>query len=244
MQMNPQSFLSGTQYPSVTLGSVHMYATPTTQYMPAQTTHYNANSHHHQVCLNYRLILIIISYPLIITIFSTGNPRFTSSTTSSSKCTKSVCEFPTSLSLTSNWATGSTRTDTCLCSSQLRIWARANECHGFANEPCTTTSSNYNDPAAIPPRTAHAATNTFKHSKVYKELNLNQRIRLNVYQCFRPATSGTESGGGTPTSVNPANPLNLSNEELKQSLTRQLEYYFSRENLARDAYLVSRSIFL
>ncbi len=56
---------------------------------------------------------------------------------------------------------------------------------------------------------------------------------------FRPATSGTESGGATPTSVNPANPLNLSNEELKQSLTRQLEYYFSRENLARDAYLVS-----
>jgi len=57
---------------------------------------------------------------------------------------------------------------------------------------------------------------------------------------FRPATGASESGAGTPTSLNPANPLNLSNEELKQSLTRQLEYYFSRENLARDAYLVNQ----
>ncbi len=59
MQMNPQSYLGGTQYPNVTLGPVHMFATPTTQYMQtAQTTHFNANSHHHQASCRVEFTLV------------------------------------------------------------------------------------------------------------------------------------------------------------------------------------------
>ena len=59
----------------------------------------------------------------------------------------------------------------------------------------------------------------------------------------RPSTAGggssSESGGATPTGA-PANPMNLPLEELKLRLLRQLEYYFSRENLAHDTYLMSQ----
>ena len=37
-----------------------------------------------------------------------------------------------------------------------------------------------------------------------------------------------------------SNHLNLPMDRLKQLLTKQLEYYFSRENLAHDAYLISQ----
>lgn len=37
-----------------------------------------------------------------------------------------------------------------------------------------------------------------------------------------------------------SNPMNLPMEKLKQLLQHQLEYYFSRENLAHDAYLISQ----
>ena len=36
------------------------------------------------------------------------------------------------------------------------------------------------------------------------------------------------------------NPMNLPLEKLKELLQHQLEYYFSRENLAHDAYLISQ----
>lgn len=60
----------------------------------------------------------------------------------------------------------------------------------------------------------------------------------------RPSTgggggSGSESGGATPTG-GPSNPMNLPLEDLKLRLARQLEYYFSRENLAHDTYLLSQ----
>jgi hypothetical protein len=59
----------------------------------------------------------------------------------------------------------------------------------------------------------------------------------------RPSTagggSGSESGGATPTGGS-LNPMNLPLDELKSRLMRQLEYYFSRENLAHDTYLMSQ----
>ena len=60
----------------------------------------------------------------------------------------------------------------------------------------------------------------------------------------RPSTasggSGSESGGATPTGGSSSNPMNLSLEDLKLRLMRQHEYYFSRENLAHDTYLMSQ----
>jgi len=88
MQMNPQSFLGSTQYPSVTLGSVHMYATPTTQYMAAgPTTHYNASSHHHQV--SQKLSLIVSDGRQIVFLVGVGS-RLSGSASAASKCTEPV----------------------------------------------------------------------------------------------------------------------------------------------------------
>lgn len=54
----------------------------------------------------------------------------------------------------------------------------------------------------------------------------------------RPSSVGGVSGGGS--SSNSSGGGNVPIEQLKQSLLVQLEYYFSRENLANDAYLISQ----
>lgn len=47
--------------------------------------------------------------------------------------------------------------------------------------------------------------------------------------------------GGSPTDPNPSGPGGgIPLDQLKQMLSSQLEYYFSRENLANDAYLLSQ----
>ena len=53
------------------------------------------------------------------------------------------------------------------------------------------------------------------------------------------AGSGASTGGGAPVPSTTL-PNGMSLDELKAKLQKQLEYYFSRENLAHDAYLLTQ----
>ena len=59
-----------------------------------------------------------------------------------------------------------------------------------------------------------------------------------------PMSQGLQSqasaNGPGHSTQNSANNLNLPIDKLKEALLHQLEYYFSRENLAHDAYLISQ----
>ncbi|KAI9530803.1 hypothetical protein NQZ68_000294 [Dissostichus eleginoides] len=53
---------------------------------------------------------------------------------------------------------------------------------------------------------------------------------------FSPAESTT----GTPADSKPEEPPQISSENLRESLKKELEFYFSRENLSKDLYLMSQ----
>ncbi|XP_021926482.1 la-related protein 4 [Zootermopsis nevadensis] len=87
---------------------------------------------------------------------------------------------------------------------------------------------------AVYPATPDPLATTTSTSSEYSSLN-------GITDSLETYAQANTPPGGSPADPNPSGPDGgIPLEQLKQMLSSQLEYYFSRENLANDAYLLSQ----